>query len=238
MSVNFIFHKDKLYLIAPLEGNWNLIAKKDISKRRICFEIDTANFYGRFLEFTYPKDYWRNGRIEPVFSRAFVNNNFVYSFFGDHHIYVTSDHVNIKRYLAQSTYFTEFVYPPKNPSMDEYLTYFSETPAYINLLHDRYRDVYYRFTSLGTHVKEGENLQKIAGNPPNVSIIILDSNFNKIGETVFNGSAEYVFKNSFILEDGLYISSGHPDNKKYDENTLTFTQFQLLDYEKDSLPAI
>ena len=57
-------------------------------------------------------------------------------------------------------------------------------------------------------------------------IIILDKNFNIIGETVF---PEYTYNPNlmYIDEKGLYISENHYKNPNYDDDKLIFRLFRL-----------
>lgn len=61
----------------------------------------------------------------------------------------------------------------------------------------------------------------------NFSIIILDKNFNIIGETLF---PDYTYNSGimFIREDGLYISSNHPMSAQYSDDYLNFQRFDLV----------
>ena len=58
------------------------------------------------------------------------------------------------------------------------------------------------------------------------SIIILDKEFNIIGETLF---PDYSYNPGimFIREDGLYISTCHPMNPLYNDDFLNFQKFEL-----------
>ena len=62
------------------------------------------------------------------------------------------------------------------------------------------------------------------------SIIILDKNFNIIGETLFPEGIynSYVF---FVHKDGLYISKDYQMNYDQSEDFLTFELFNLIKKE-------
>ena len=59
------------------------------------------------------------------------------------------------------------------------------------------------------------------------SIIVLDENFNLIGETLF---PDYTYNSwlMFIREDGLYISSSHCMNPEFSDDTLVFQKFEVV----------
>lgn len=58
------------------------------------------------------------------------------------------------------------------------------------------------------------------------SIIILDNQFNIIGETLF---PEYTYNSNliFIREDGIYISNSHFMNPTFNDDVLSFHKFEL-----------
>lgn len=59
------------------------------------------------------------------------------------------------------------------------------------------------------------------------SIIIMDNDFNIIGETLFPDYS-YHSKSMFVEEEGLYIRSNHFKSPDFDEDKLMFTCFKLL----------
>ena len=56
------------------------------------------------------------------------------------------------------------------------------------------------------------------------SIIVLNADFEIIGETKFPGK-KYFYKMSFVGREGLYISENNLENPQFDENKLVFTCF-------------
>jgi hypothetical protein len=58
------------------------------------------------------------------------------------------------------------------------------------------------------------------------SIIILDKDFNIIGETLFS-DYKYCSGSMFVDEDGLYIRSNHFKSPDFDEDKLMFTCLEL-----------
>ena len=120
-----ILAENKMYLFSMAQGSFtDLKAGNKLAKQRVCFEIDTLKKTGRFLPFTYPENYWSKGVIEPSLSRIYANGKFIYSFFGDHNLYVTEDHIAYTKYFAGSSNFSEFkYYPSLEPSTDEYIRF-------------------------------------------------------------------------------------------------------------------
>ena len=100
-------------------------------------------------------------------------------------------------------------------------------PSYRNILHDKYRKVYYRFAFPETELEENLNYMQILHNgKKEFSIIILDEDLNIVGETKFP-SFTYVPHICFIREDGLYISASHFMREDYSDDWLRFQKFEL-----------
>lgn len=63
-----------------------------------------------------------------------------------------------------------------------------------------------------------------------MAIIILDENFNKIGEEYFSN---HDFKmDYFVAPDGLYLNTNNELNKNYQEDRLKYTKLNLIKNEK------
>ena len=104
-----------------------------------------------------------------------------------------------------------------------------ENPNYGNLLFDKYRNVYYRIAYPETEIEKGVNgLELLHYGRKRFSIIILDKDFNIIGETLF---PDYTYNSTvmFIREDGLYISDSHYLNPNYNDDLLSFRKFYLVE---------
>ena len=96
------------------------------------------------------------------------------------------------------------------------------------MLYDKYRNVYYWFACPNTTVDNNDSyLEIIRSGKKQFSILILDYNFNIIGETLFP-EYTYVPTAHFINEDGLYISCSHFKNPNYNDDWLKFQRFELV----------
>ena len=58
------------------------------------------------------------------------------------------------------------------------------------------------------------------------SVIVLNADFEIIGETRFPGK-KYFYKMSFVGKEGLYISENDLENPQFDEYKLVFTCFKI-----------
>jgi hypothetical protein len=222
-----LFEKDKILLPILPDGNWTYMSQADLDKKRICVQIDSKTKEVRYLPLTFPKDYWVEGKKDPIFSRVKAADNYVYSFLGDNHLYVTKDHKKTEKYFAGSAFFQKVAPHPKNMNqVEDYIRFMSQNAYYDYLMYDAYREVFYRFVSLGAELKPNDNIEQIAAYPPQVSIIIIDKNFKKIGETKLPPS-RFLVSNAFVSKDGLYISENHPANPQSQDNYLIFNLLTL-----------
>ena len=77
---------------------------------------------------------------------------------------------------------------------------------YGDLIYDRYRNVYYRFAYLETELDNNISWRgKAVYGRAKSSVIILDAQFNIIGETLLAENLYNTFA-YFISKEGLYIS--------------------------------
>lgn len=199
--------------------------------------IDVNNKSVYALPFSYPYFAGANNKqkragVETFFSRCFNGEHFVYSFHYDENIYIASiKHDFIRQVKVKSRFIDKVVLPDdydRTKGLSLSLKKFCEEPNYGNMFFDKYRNVYYRIAYPRTKIEDEIN-------PINVwqfgrkmfSIIILDKDFNIIGETVFP-KYTYNSKLIFIKEDGLYISDNHSENSNFSDDVLSFRRFDLL----------
>jgi hypothetical protein len=232
VSTTFIYQPmiiidDKMYII-PSCNRWE-------EKNPVCAVIDIATHHVQaFLGFTYPTFPGADNKakifgLEGYLSRCFDGKRFVYSFYFDENIYVAPpDHEHVKLVKVKSNYID------KVKLLDDYgnvtLEDGCENPNYGNLLYDEYRGVYYRIAYPQTTLdrKDIRAIDLLRYGRKNFSIIILDKDFNIIGETMF---PDYTYNSQvmFIREDGLYISSSHYLNPEYSDDVLSFRRFDLVE---------
>lgn len=164
--------------------------------------------------------------LENAFSRCYDGKHFVYSFYYDENIYITSPaHDSIQKIKVKSNYFPKVQLPDELTASPKD---FCLNAWYGNLIYDKYRNVYYRIayppsSDLDIDIKpiELENYGR-----KNFSIIILDENFKILGETLF---PDFIYNSKilFVAKEGLYISDSHYLNPNFDDDILSFRLFQL-----------
>ncbi|MCC5943582.1 MAG: DUF4221 family protein, partial [Bernardetiaceae bacterium] len=129
---------------------------------------------------------WGQYYVFPNHQKTLDGNALVFSYGMDEQVYVNDLEGNPSQsYYAGSQYFDKLT--EGLPSEQEESTFYLENPAYRDIIPDKYREVYYRLAYQGLPSGTDEN-----GKPLNftyyykkkpASVIILDKNFNKIGET-------------------------------------------------------
>ncbi|ADQ79706.1 hypothetical protein Palpr_1561 [Paludibacter propionicigenes WB4] len=165
---------------------------------------------------------WGSGLLRWVYSTESPKENvMLFSFPADHFIYENLIGNNkLKPHYAGSKYFDKI--PSYNRSKavffntDEATKYFAESNSYANILYDKYNKVYYRIAELKTKYNGMPGWKK------EISIIILNANFQIVGETLIgkvHGTNNYSL---FVNKHGLHLQS----NKK-DENFMFFDIYKL-----------
>ena len=159
-------------------------------------------------------------------SRCYNGRQFIYSFFYEEDAYAASlDHTSVERINIKSKYINRVSLPDEhNLTVEKYCG----LPHYGNLLYDKYRNVYYRIAYPGTEIDKGVNVTTLLQyGRKKFSIILLDKDFQIIGETLF---PDYTYNSTlmFICEDGLYISASHFMNPEFSDDVLLFHRFDLV----------
>lgn len=203
-----------------------------VDLRPITAYIDlTDNSVHAYTNFCYPSfpgmdNKAKRASVEDEMSRCFDGENFVYAFHFLENIQIASiDHQTIREVNAKSKYID------KIKLLDDYgnLTPNDacENPNYGNLIYDKYRNVYYRIAYPATEVdKSIKGMELLQYGRKNFSIIILNKDFEIVGETLF---PDYTYNSTlmFINKDGLYISDSHYLNPEFSDDILSFRLFML-----------
>jgi len=204
-----------------------------VSKIPVSVLIDTLRNSCYALPFHYPsivadEDARNVSAFTLAMSRDFNGKDFVYSFYFDENIYLASvDHQTIKIIPATSKYIRKLKIEKRSKDSNLSMKRDLEIPMYGNLVYDKYRNVYYRFAYPEDELDIGLDYKSLTSlGRKKFSIIILDAEFNKIGETLFPDFV-YCPVVFFVHQDGLYICNTHPRNPAFDEDVLSFQCFEL-----------
>jgi hypothetical protein len=147
----------------------------------------------------------------------------------DQNLYIRSLHSGkvIKKIAAPSKYFSNIPPWKEKPGneVEGHEEFYIENNSYKSILWDPYRKVYYRFAERGVD-RIDLNGQFNTWYDKLVSVMILNEDFEKIGETDLEQS-RYRISNSFVGEDGLYISTSNEKNPDYNEDFMRFDIYKL-----------
>ena len=191
--------------------------------------IDTLKHTCESLPMTYSllnDEEMEAGNLQ--FSRIFNGKDFIYSLYVCEDVFVASmDHSDIRRVKVKSRHIDSPTEQQQDTEQGPRL--YLELPRYGDLIYDSYRKVYYRFAYPKVSLNKDMNWWgKAVYGRKKFSVIILDEDFNVIGETLFPEGIynSFVF---FVNEEGLYISRDYKiGTAEQSEDYLTFELFQLI----------
>lgn len=203
-----------------------------IEKDPVAAVIDLDTKSVKALPFIYP-DYpgsdtkVKKFGLEDCYSRCFDGERFIYSFSFDENIYVAPPaHDSVRQVKVKSQFIDKVNLPDELKATANDICKNSE---YGNMLYDKYRDVYYRIAHPQAAMDKGVRAMELMEyGRKNFSVMIIDKNFNVIGETMF---PDYTYnpKLMIIREDGLYISDSHYMNPDFSDDVLSFKRFDLVE---------
>ncbi|MBT1689834.1 DUF4221 family protein [Dawidia soli] len=226
-------HRDKLYAgghdvpgIDPFSeltdfASDNLVSIVDLTTQKISAAL------------SYPESY-KGGVWGPYLSQYYYTFNpstekFIFSFAADHRLYETDFSAAPTPHNAASQFFSDIPsWRATETDADARLKYYLSTPSYQGVIFDPYQNLYYRIAL------QPISADDLASNDPDksgvkhASIIILDHNFTKIGETLLPRFS-YTETMFFVAPDGLHLAKW--EASKADDSKLVFGVFKLMDVQ-------
>jgi hypothetical protein len=213
----FFFNNGTIYITGKAKA---LKSKDGLKKERsygIAFNInDTNNIaFASVNSNVWEERFWHNEQYYVQQDFCTPKNKIIFSFpMKDSIIIYDLVHGVATKHYAGSDYVKseESMYPKKKMSFEDVgklkdVKAFLELPAYKNIIYDKYRDMYIRVFSNGKKFN---------------TLILLDSNCNKIGETRL--PSDYLTSSGhFVNRDGLYLRK----NIQRDESKIVFTLFTV-----------
>lgn len=154
------------------------------------------------------------------------SQDMVYSFSGSDSLYILkTGKWAFQRSVSAKSSSIDAIESLPNPlgsmvSEGQFYKYMQSKPQYSGIWYDKYRKVYYR---VALH-KDDEIKNAWSAQP--FSIIVLDANFNKIGETLFPAK-KYHYLGIMVGKEGLYLPLGNPNNEAVNEDNLEYDIFKL-----------
>lgn len=186
------FLYDSSFYNTPLEAKFNLSDKT-------------------FTEFPifFPKKYCTQyyGDLNYV-SRVIVGDSHIYSFNCDDTIYSYNTVSNVlKKINCRSSFHKTDVMPLPNQYKDDVnrkIEHILQSPYYLNLIYDKYRNCYYRFFLNKMNLKKQDGAYNNIADKEQV-LMVLDRNFKIIKEMKLPRNS--LLSLSFVGKKGLYIRS-------------------------------
>ncbi|WP_081997732.1 DUF4221 family protein [Wocania ichthyoenteri] len=190
----------------------------------IDFKFDKIDFTHTYPPSLHGSDIvWGGGLFSEVFPQLHPDGKIIiYSFPVSHDLYIADIYGNTyKKVYAGSNFASTIMSLPKKHirSKEKVRSNFVRQDMYAAILYDKFRKVYYRY------------LRKAIPNAPlnqswkekEIAVIIMDKDFNYLGETVLGTEREWHWQNSFVTKEGLNIE--YLDNSDIDEVNLTLKIF-------------
>ena len=162
-----------------------------------------------------------------ISSYLIKDNKILISFPVDHYLYLYDFDGNIiKKIYCKSKYLNKFApYDSTQTFINGYSRKFEfKNGNYSSILYDKYRNLYYRVVRHNMKLKNGNRVNSYFDGK--WSIIVMDSNFNILGEQVF-AAKKYFYINILITKDGLLVSLSNPSNSDYDKNFYKYELFKI-----------
>ncbi|MEA5259380.1 DUF4221 family protein [Arcicella aquatica] len=223
-SINFnpiVLDKGNLYIPQGIMREWTSMSIEDLTKAPLELSINVKSKKVEFLSFNYPKEIWEFGYVPLDFSRTWNGQKVIYSFLYDSKVYEFKN--GSKQYTVHTNAksIDDIATPSFKKDAVSFEDYCFKYGVYLGIVYDKYRKVYYRFYRPKLEPEKGVNVMSLIENPPIFSIIVMNDNFENIGE-VHLPKKKFSSSCFFISEKGLYLAKSM-DN----ENRLTFIPLTL-----------
>lgn len=199
------FNDRKTFYSAPIISNFDLET------------LEFKQFLGR-----WPKKYDQKNAPNNPFNNFCLNNNsndVLVNFYNSSKIFSVDEgeffKVESNRAKEDVTFFD--IENKKEYSTEEELYAFNNDEGYVNIIYDRYKNMYYRIFKHSTYQNEG-NVHKMEAN---WSLIVFTPKFKVLGEVEFPASV-YNFLQILPTQEGLLISKENAWSKKNNEEKYEF----------------
>lgn len=203
-----------------------------INKFHITACLDFKNNKLDFMN-NYPSELYGNNANwdDPLFMQVFSilspNGELVNSFPPSHNLYVT----NLKSGKSKAVYggsnvaktitSIDWDLSAGRTSEQKIIEHYLRQDLYGGILHDPWRKVYYRFMQQG--LANASTRSPLTSKP--IIVILMDEEFNYLGETLIGTGENWNWKNSFVTKEGLNVE--YLDTKDEEELFLNFKIFKI-----------
>jgi len=148
-------------------------------------------------------------------------------FYSSHCIYIFERDESKRSVCSKSRFLPDqFEWLPRGLRVSERDPKLIPRGEYINIIHDPYRNLFYRVVLHGLPDDTAVNRDWQVRKQSKWSIMILDREGNCLGEALFESSL-YDYNQIFPVEEGLLVSLENPYNPDNEEELLSFQLFDL-----------
>ncbi|MDO4216506.1 MAG: DUF4221 family protein, partial [Bacteroidales bacterium] len=189
----------------------------ELSKTKMCYpdcfkEDEDLNRQLYYASFSYDTD----------------GENIACAFLENDSIYITKDFEHVKAIAAKSRYLEHLEPQPyrTQQNLADHARISENIPRYWSLIYDKYRKVWYRFVFHKNEMPKEQDPFEYTIPQLKFSIMILDKDFNIIGETVMPANT-YAYRMWFVGKKGLYLSMNNVKNPIFSEDQLIFQCLEL-----------
>lgn len=185
------------------------------------------------LPITY-SDYLYNikgnaGFLSSVITSEFQKNDLItYSFIYESNIYqYNPKNSTITCYgakVSQGKNLVDSISYKNDDDINKWVTHHVENPQFFNVIYDKYRKLYYRFSLENISQKNGDYFNTILDKP--LTLMVFNEKFEVIKELVLP-MYKYAINTWFLTKEGLFISPTHVKNKVFESSYLKFDIIQI-----------
>jgi len=236
----FLLSNSAIYGAQPFFQNIYRVKESEIVKSKHIYKVSikaNGEFETDWLPVYRPKDVWKEGKKSTDFTWAQRGDTIIVSPHTDHRLGLISTEKNeLISYLeVKSTNVNSFRIIDEYPDGDKGIIETLENGQYDLLLHDPYRDLFYRFYFVAIDLENYKNFtpRELYANRPKMGVMVLDKNLEVLGEHLFDNFQIEPW-NYFVGRKGLYVSTNNPNRDDFDENFLRYDiiRFEGLKYDE------
>ncbi|WP_321480638.1 DUF4221 family protein [uncultured Bacteroides sp.] len=193
-----------------------------------CIDLDNnqIEYYHSYPSEIYGKNAnWEDPLFMQVYPTISPEGYLVHSFTASHDIYVSQWNSNISHSsyggsnIARTIYSIDWDFLSEQTPQELIYTHYLQQDLYAAILYDPWRKVYYRFMQQG--IKDATIHSQLTEKP--LIVIMMNEQFEYLGETLIGTSREWNWTNSFVTKEGLNIE--YIDKKDVDEVCINFKIF-------------
>lgn len=226
-----ILHNRVRIAQSPFNLETHGILTSDLQKKsNLYLDIDLTTNRCEQAELKYPEEFiGQDISGTKYYYTIGYNGSLVYCFGIDDSLHISDDLLGFRKVPIQANYKFRFVSNYWKFFVSDYntrLDYLIRCDEPGGLVYDRYRNCYYLVFRQRYEQKSSIFDYRIAFQYPKCFIIIVDEEYNHLGELYLPDNT-YSCQMMFIAPEGLYISEDHPNNPDFDEDFMRFRLFKL-----------